>query len=216
MDVITMVMHRLLLWSSPHSSDIAAAMPSSPAPDEQGLRHQLSAGQMIMVAVGGSIGTGLLLGSAAAIGAAGPSVILSFLFAALITWLVALAMGELASRHPAAGSFQLYATLYHGEWLGFLSGAGYWAAISISIGTEMVASATYMALWFPRVPALVWIVLFAALLLAVNLRSVGSYGEFEYWFAMIKVVVIALFIVFGAGLLLTGRAAPQYTSQGGF
>ncbi len=89
-------------------------------------------------------------------------------------------------------------------------------AIAVSIGAEMVASATYMQLWFPRVPALVWVVLFSAVLLLINLLSVGDYGRFEFWFAMIKVAVIAAFILLGASLLLSGHAAPQYTAQGGF
>ncbi|HEX5473355.1 MAG TPA: amino acid permease [Vicinamibacterales bacterium] len=182
---------------------------------EQGLKRELTAGQMAMVAVGGSIGTGLLLGSAAAIEVAGPAVILTFVFAAFVTWTVTLALGDLAPHHPAAGSFQLYGDLYLGEWAGFLSGAGYWAAIAISIGTEMVASATYMAFWFPGVPAIVWVAIASLLLLGVNLLSVGRYGRFEYWFAMIKVVVIAAFIVLGAALMMTGRTTPQYTAHGG-
>jgi L-asparagine transporter-like permease len=182
---------------------------------EHGLRRQLTAGQMAMVAVGGSIGTGLLLGSAAAIEVAGPSVILTFLFAAFVTWTVALALGELAPLHPAAGSFQRYGDLYLGEWPGFLSGAGYWAAIAISIGTEMVASATYMSFWFPRVPAIVWVALASMLLLGVNVLSVGRYGRFEYWFAMIKVVVIAAFVALGAALMIGGRTPAQYTAHGG-
>jgi L-asparagine transporter-like permease len=186
------------------------------ASHEQGLRHQLSAGQMAMVAVGGSIGTGLLLGSAAALEIAGPGVILSFALAALISWTVTLAFGELASQHPAAGSFGVYADLYLNHWAGFVSRAGYWAAISISIGAEMVASATYMAFWFPKVPALVWAVTFSLLLFLINLRSVGNYGRFEYWFAMIKVATIVAFIVIGAGLLFGGRVTPQYTAHGGF
>jgi L-asparagine transporter-like permease len=183
---------------------------------EHGLRRQLTAGQMTMVAVGGSIGTGLLLGSAAAIGVAGPAVILTFLLAAFINWTVTLALGELASTHPAAGSFRLYGDLYLNEWAGFLSGAGYWAAIAISIGAEMVASATYMAFWFPTVPAIMWVLAASVLLLAVNLLRVRDYGRFEYWFAMIKVVVIAAFVVIGAALMLTGRTAPQYLTHGGF
>ena len=147
---------------------------------EQGLRHQLSAGQMAMVAVGGSIGTGLLLGSAAAMQIAGPGVILSFAIAAFINWTVALAMGELSSVHPAAGSFGLYGDLYLNEWAGFLARAGYWAAIAISIGAELVASATYMSYWLPRVPALFWVVIFSLLLVVINLRTVGDYGRFEY------------------------------------
>ncbi len=169
-----------------------------------------------MVAVGGSIGTGLLLGSANAISLAGPSVILSFLLAGFINFTVACALGELACAHPAAGSFGVYGDLYLNDWAGFLSRGGYWAAIAVSIGAEMVASAVYMALWFPRVPALVWVAAFSLLLLLVNLRDVGDYGRFEFWFAMVKVVTIAAFVVLGSGLLLSGRVTPQYTAQGGF
>jgi amino acid transporter, AAT family len=171
---------------------------------------------MAMVAVGGSIGTGLLLGSAAALEIAGPGVILSFALAAFITLTVTLALGELSSMHPAAGSFGVYGDLYLNRWAGFIARAGYWAAISISIGAELVASATYLAYWFPSVPAVTWVLLFSVLLLLINLRSVGNYARFEYWFAMIKVATIAAFVVLGAGLLLSGRVAPEYTTHGGF
>jgi AAT family amino acid transporter len=194
--------------------------PDSSRPDsispESGLRHQLTAGQITMVAVGGSIGTGLLLGTAAAIELAGPAVILSFILAAFISWTVALALGELASTHPAAGSFGVYGDLYLNHWAGFISRAGYWLAISVSIGAEMVASATYMQLWLPGVPAMVWVLAFSAFLLGMNFLSVHNYGRFEFWFAMIKVAVITAFITLGAVLLLTGHTAPQYTNHGGF
>jgi AAT family amino acid transporter len=183
---------------------------------ESGLRHQLSAGQMAMVAVGGSIGTGLLLGSAAAMELAGPAVILSFLLAGFISWTVTMALGELSSAHPAAGSFGLYADLYLNPWAGFISRAGYWIAISVSVGANLVASATYMRYWFPAVPALVWIVLFSLLLIVVNVRSVGDYGRFEFWFAMVKLVTMVTFIIIGGMLLAGGRVPPQYTAQGGF
>jgi amino acid transporter, AAT family len=192
-------------------------MPAEDKPDqEQGLRHQLSAGQMAMVAVGGSIGTGLLLGSAAALEIAGPGVILSFALAALITLTVALALGELSSMHPGAGSFGMYGDLYLNRWAGFVARAGYWAALSISIGAELVASATYLAFWFPSVPALLWVIVFSVLLLLINLRGVEHYARFEYWFALIKVATILAFVGLGAWLLLGGRVAPQYTTQGGF
>src|ERR1700691_177259 len=190
-------------------------MPTTPNP-ESGLRRQLSAGQITMVAVGGSIGTGLLLGPAAAIQPAGPAVILSFVLAAFISGTVALALAELATAHPAAGSFGVYGDLYLNHYAGFLARAGYWLAIAVSIGAEMVASATYMQLWFPRVPAIVWVFIFSLLLLATNFLSVHSYGRFEFWFAMIKVAIIATFITLGALLLLSGRATPQYTNHGGF
>jgi L-asparagine transporter-like permease len=183
---------------------------------EQGLHHQLTVGQMTMVAVGGSIGTGLLLGSAAALEVAGPSVILSYVVAAFIAYTVAMALGELASVHPAAGSFAVYGELYLNQYLGFLCRAAYWAAIAFSIGAELVASATYMNYWLPAVRGEIWVVLFSALLLIVNLRSVGSYGRFEFWFAMIKFSTIVAFILAGAALLISGRVTPQYTAHGGF
>jgi len=199
-------------------------MPSAPstnpsqAPEinEAGLRHQLSAGQMAMVAVGGSIGTGLLLGSGAAMEAAGPAAILSFLAAAFINWTVAMALGELACAHPAAGSFGVYGDLYLNSFFGFIARAGYWLGLVLAIGTEMIAAATYMSTWFPGVRAYVWIVVFGAVLLVINLRSVGSYGRFEFWLSMIKLSTILAFIAIGATLLGSGRAAPQYTVHGGF
>jgi L-asparagine transporter-like permease len=193
-------------------------MPSSAADKihEQGLHHQLTAGQMTMVAVGGSIGTGLLLGSAAALEIAGPSVILSYLVATFIAYTVAMALGELASTHPAAGSFGVYGELYLSPYLGFLCRAGYWASIAFSIGAELTASATYMSYWLPAVPGVVWVLVFSAVLVAVNLGNVGSFGRFEFWFAMIKFATIVAFILAGAELLFSGRVPQQYTAHGGF
>lgn len=192
-------------------------MPIKQASDqEKGLRQQLSAGQMAMVGVGGSIGTGLLLGSGAAIQIAGPALILTYLAGAFLAWTVTNALGELASAHPGAGSFGLYADLYLNPWAGFVARYGYWFAIAVAVGAELVAASTYSQYWFPGVPGLVWVVVYAALLLLINLRSVGDYGSFEFWFAMIKVVTIAVFVVAGSWLLVGGRAAPQYLSHGGF
>ena len=169
-----------------------------------------------MVAVGGSIGTGLLLGSGAAMEVAGPAAILSFVAAAFVNWTVAMALGELACAHPAAGSFGVYGDLYLNSFAGFMARAGYWLGLVLAIGAEMVAAATYMAAWFPGVPSYWWIILFGATLLVINLRSVGSYGRFEFWLSMIKLATIIAFILIGAGLLASGRAAPQYTAHGGF
>ncbi len=169
-----------------------------------------------MVAVGGSIGTGLLLGSGAAVEIAGPAAILSFVAAAFINWTVAMALGELACAHPAAGSFGVYGDLYLNSYAGFLARAGYWVGLALAIGTEMVAAATYMAAWFPSVPSYIWIVVFGTALLAINLISVGSYGQFEFWLSMIKLVTIIAFIFVGTALLTTARSAQQYTTQGGF
>jgi L-asparagine transporter-like permease len=171
---------------------------------------------MAMVAVGASIGTGLLLGSGAAMEVAGPAVILSFLIAAFSNFAFAMALGELACAHPAAGSFGVYGDLYLNPFCGFLARSGYWVGIALNIGAEMVAASTYMAYWFPGVRSYIWVLIFSVVLLIINLRSVKSYGQFEFWFSMIKLVTIVGFILIGASLLLTGRVTPQYTTQGGF
>jgi L-asparagine transporter-like permease len=171
---------------------------------------------MAMLAVGGSIGTGLLLGSGAAIKIAGPAVILTYLLGAAIAFTVTMALGEMASAHPAAGSFGLYAELYLNSWAGFVSRYCYWFSVVIAVSAELVAAATYMRTWFPGVRPVIWIVAFAGVLLVVNLREVGNYATFEYWFAMVKVSAIVLFIVIGAVLLFGHRVPAQYETSGGF
>ncbi|MBZ5533238.1 MAG: amino acid permease [Acidobacteriia bacterium] len=183
---------------------------------EQGLKRELGARQMAMVAVGGSIGTGLLLGSGAAIQVAGPAVIVTYALSALITFTVAMALGEMSAAHPAAGSFGVYAELYLNPWAGFVARYGYWFSVVMAIGSELVAAGTYMQIWFPGVPVVVWMVVFGGFLVAINLFSVGHYGTFEYWFALIKVVTIFVFILMGAALLFAGKVHPQYVASGGF
>jgi AAT family amino acid transporter len=187
---------------------------------EAGLRRQLSSQQLAMIAIGGAIGTGLFLGSSLAVRLAGPAVILTFVLGAGITLLLMGALSEMAVAHPTAGSFGVHAEIYLGKWAGFVVRYTYWAVQAIAIGGEATAVAVYCRWWFPSVPSWLWIVGFSAGLLWVNARSVGSFGTFEYWFAMIKVVAIVLFIVFGAAVLLgVGRpaiGAHNYTAGGFF
>ena len=169
-----------------------------------------------MVAVGGSIGTGLLLGSGAAVQIAGPAVIVTYILGAFLAWTVTNALGELASAHPDAGSFGLYAELYLNPWAGFVARYGYWTSVVAAVGAELVAASTYSSYWFPAVPGVVWVAVYASVLLLINLRTVGDYGHFEFWFAMVKVVTIIGFILVGAWLLSGSRVAPQYLNHGGF
>src|SRR5260370_37944665 len=130
------------------------------------------------------------------------------------------ALSEMAVAHPTAGSFGVYAELYLNAWAGFAVRYTYWAAQCIAIGGEAIAIAIYCQWWFSNTPKWLWIVGFSVALVYVNARSVGSFGSFEYWFAMIKVVAIVLFIVFGVALL-TGigpKAAigfSNFTAHGG-
>jgi AAT family amino acid transporter len=176
---------------------------------------------MAMIAIGGAIGTGLFLGSALAVHTAGPAVILSYLLGAVIALLMMGALSEMAVAHPTAGSFGIYAELYLSRWSGFVVRYTYWAAQSIAIGGEATAAAIYCRWWLPGVPAWLWIVLFALIIVGANAMGVGSFGEFEYWFAMIKVATIVVFIAFGALLLAQivhepGVGFANFTAHGGF
>jgi len=169
---------------------------------EHGLARKLSERQMSMIAIGGAIGTGLFLGSALAVRTAGPGVILSYIFAALVALLLMYCLCEMAVVHPTAGSFGVYADLYLSPWAGFVVRYTYWAAQAIAIGGEAVAAGIYTQWWFPQTPAWMWVIVYAAVLVFVNARSVGAFGSFEYWFSMIKVVAIVVFIMLGAAVLL--------------
>ena len=168
---------------------------------EQGLARQLPQRQLSMIAIGGAIGTGLFLGSAIAVRTAGPGVVLTYVFAAIITLLLMACLAEMAVVHPTAGSFGIYAELYLSKWAGFTIRYTYWAAQSIAIGGEAVAAAIYTQWWFPHTPAWLWVLLYSAALIVINSMSIGAFGTFEYWFAMIKVIAILVFIVLGVAMI---------------
>src|SRR5277367_6413126 len=167
---------------------------------EAGLHRNLTPRQLSMIAMGGAIGTGLFLGSAISVKLAGPGVIFSYLAAAAIALCLMWALGEMTVAHPVAGSFGVYAEMYVHPWAGFAMRYSYWLGQVIATGSEVVAASIYCQHWFPNVPSWMWIAGFSALVY-VNARSVASFGEFEYWFAMIKVLTITLFLILGASLL---------------
>jgi amino acid transporter, AAT family len=154
-----------------------------------------------MMTIGGAIGVGLFLGSSVTVGLAGPGVIFSYLFCAVIALIVAYSIAEMAIVHPVAGSFGVYAQTYLNEWSGFAVRVTYAFVQILAIGAEVTAVAIYFSFWFPAVPQWLWVVAVSAGLIAVNGLRVGNFGEFEYWFAIIKVVTIVAFILVGLGLI---------------
>jgi AAT family amino acid transporter len=168
---------------------------------EGGLNKALTRSQVVMIGLGGAIGTGLFMGSGLAIGYAGPAVVLSFAIAALAAVAIVFSLSEMAVVHPTAGSFGTYAEIYLNPWAGFIVRYSYWMAQVIAIGGEAVAAGVYMTFWFPGTPLWMWSVGFAFVLLYFNSRSVNNFGSIEYWFAMIKVVAIILFIILGASMI---------------
>lgn len=174
-----------------------------------------------MIAIGGAIGTGLFLGSSLAVHTAGPAVLVSYVIGAVIALVFMGALSEMAVAHPAPGSFGVYAEMYLNPWAGFVVRYSYWACQCIAIGNEAVAIGIYCQWWLPNTPQWLWVIVFGGALLFVNAWSVTSFGGFEYWFAMIKVVAIILFIVIGIGLLGGAAHRPaigltNLTAHGGF
>ena len=179
----------------------------TPSSDERAdgqLARSLGHGQMAMIAMGSALGTGLFLGSGEAIGIAGPAVIISFALGAMIAATIALAMGEMASRHPVRGGFGTLAARYLSPFWGYLSRWLYWIVTVCVTGAELVACAAYLAYWVPAVPIWAGILLFAALIIAINLSSVGSFGVIEFFLSSIKVIAVFVFILIGAVLVLFG------------
>ena len=175
---------------------------------ESGLNKGLSKAQVVMIGLGGAIGTGLFMGSGIAINYAGPAVILSYIIAGFAAVVMVFSLSEMAVVHPTAGSFGTYAETYLNPWSGFVVRYTYWIAQVIAVGGEAVAAGVYMTYWMPDVPVWMWSLGFAFILLYVNSRSVSDFGTFEYWFAFIKVAAIVLFIILGAATIFGIGTAP--------
>ena len=189
--------------------------------DSHELKRGLTQRQLTMMTIGGAIGVGLFLGSSLTIRLAGPGVILSYLFSAVIAVIVAYSIAEMAVVHPVAGSFGVYAQTYLNEWSGFAVRATYAFVQIIAIGAEVTAVAIYCSMWFPAVPQWVWVVGVSVGLIAINAMQVGNFAEFEYWFAIIKVVAIVAFILVGFGLIfgfgpVSAIGFSNLTAHGGF
>jgi GABA permease len=199
---------------------------SAPAPSS-GLRHALKQRHMTMIALGGVIGAGLFVGSGVVIKAAGPAAVVSFVITGLLVVLVMRMLGEMAVALPAVGSFYEYARLAWsdrprlGELAGFLTGWMYWYFWVIVVALEAVAGAGLVRFWLPNIPA--WFISLSLLLslTLTNLVSVRSYGEFEFWFASIKVAAIVAFLML-AGVYVLGlwpgsaHGVANLTAHGGF
>lgn len=189
--------------------------------ESEGLHRRLSQRQLTMMAIGGAIGVGLFLGSSVTIRLAGPGVILSYLLGAGIALIMSYVLTEMAVVHPVAGAFGVYAEKYLNPWAGFSVRATYAVAQIIAIGAEVTAAGIYIAYWLPDVPQWIWVVLVSAALVALNAMQVNRLGEFEYWFAMIKVAAIVAFILVGLSLIfgIGSRHAiglANLTQHGGF
>ncbi|RAC97485.1 GABA permease, partial [Burkholderia multivorans] len=158
-----------------------------------GLGTGLKQRHVTMMSIAGVIGAGLFVGSGHAIAEAGPASILAYAIAGVLVVLVMRMLGEMAVAHPDSGSFSTYADRAIGHWAGFTIGWLYWWFWVLVIPIEATAAATILNAWFPGIATWMFALGITLLLTITNLFSVKNYGEFEFWFALIKVVAIVVF-----------------------
>ncbi|MFB6422025.1 MAG: amino acid permease [Candidatus Malihini olakiniferum] len=168
------------------------------------LRRELKARHLTMIAIGGSIGTGLFFASGATVSQAGPAgALFSYTLIGLMVYFLMNSLGELAAFMPVSGSFSTYGAKYVEEGFGFALGWNYWYNWAITIAVDLVAAQLVMSYWFSEVPGWIWSALFLVLMFLFNYISVKGFGEAEYWFSLIKVITVLVFIVVGL-LMIVG------------
>lgn len=168
----------------------------------EGLVRGLKNRHVQMIALGGAIGSGLFLGSAQAIHKAGPSLLLAYALGGMAVFFMARALGELLLYRPVAGSFATYAQEFVGPWAGFVTGWSYWLLWVLVGIAELTAVGVYVRYWFPDLPQWIPVLVMLGILLTANLLNVKVFGEFEFWFALIKVLAVSALLVFGAFVLM--------------
>ncbi|MFE9306396.1 amino acid permease [Streptomyces sp. NPDC006706] len=187
---------------------------TNPEGPGSGLQAGLKNRHLSMIAIGGVIGAGLFVGSSSAIATAGPGILLSYALVGTLVVLVMRMLGEMSAANPTSGSFSAHADRALGGWAGFSIGWLYWFFWVVVLAVEATAGAKILSGWVPAVPQWGWALIVMVVLTATNLVSVGSYGEFEFWFAGIKVVAIAAFIVVG-GLAVFGVLPGAHSDKAG-
>ncbi|MFI1165124.1 amino acid permease [Streptomyces sp. NPDC020801] len=188
---------------------------TSPEEHGSGLKAGLKNRHLTMIAIGGVIGAGLFVGSSSGIATAGPGILLSYALVGTLVVLVMRMLGEMSAANPTSGSFSAHADRALGSWAGFSIGWLYWFFWVVVLAVEATAGAKILEGWIPAVPQWGWALIVMVVLTATNLVSVGSYGEFEFWFAGIKVVAIGAFIVVGA-LAIFGVLPGAHSDKAGF
>ncbi|WP_406153190.1 amino acid permease [Streptomyces anulatus] len=196
--------------------------PSSSAVPAEPLSHGLKQRHLTMLGLGGVIGAGLFVGSGAGIAVAGPAIVVSYLIAGALAMLVMRMLGEMSAAMPASGSFSVHAERALGRWAGFSVGWLYWFLLVVVLAVEATAAAQIAHGWVPGIEPWAWVLLFMVVFTAANLTAVKNFGEFEFWFASLKVGAIVVFLVLG--LLAVFGWLPDtdpvgmtnLTGQGGF
>lgn len=182
---------------------------------ENSLKRSLHARHLTMISIGGAIGTGLFVASGETISTAGPGgALVAYTLIGFMVYLLMQSLGEMATYLPVSGSFGEYGARFISPSFGFAIGWNYWFNWAITVAAELSAAALVMKFWFPHTPGWVWSALFLALLLFLNSLSARTYGEGEFWFAVIKVVTVVVFLILGVLVIVgvLGGESPGFTN----
>jgi L-asparagine transporter-like permease len=179
------------------------------ASTETALKRGLKNRHIQLIALGGSIGTGLFLAVNGAIAMTGPAIILGYLIAGVFVFFFMRQLGEMDTEEPMAGSFSYFADKYWGKFPGFLAGYNYWI-LYIMVGiAELTGTTAYIQFWFPNIPTWLIALFFFILINGINLTTVKAYGETEFWFTFVKVAAICAMIVVGLYILLVNTSLVE-------
>ncbi|MCM3672380.1 MULTISPECIES: amino acid permease [Peribacillus] len=174
---------------------------SASSPTE--LKRSLKARHLMMISLGGTIGTGLFLASGGAIHSAGPGgALVAYAIIGIMVYYLMTSLAEMAAFMPVAGSFRVYASKFVDPSFGFAIGWNYWYNWAITIAAELAAVVLIMKFWFPDSPSFIWSAIALITMFLINYMSVKGFGETEFWFAMIKVVTVVIFLITGVLIIL--------------
>lgn len=190
------------------------------------LKRTMKPRHLIMLSLGGVIGTGLFFNTGYIISTTGAAgTLLAYLIGALVVWLVMQCLGELSVAMPVTGAFHVYAARYIGPATGYTVAWLYWLTWTVALGSSFIAAGFCMQYWFPHVPVWIWSALFCVLIFSLNAVSTRFFAEGEFWFSLIKVATILVFIILGCGAIFgfipmkDGSSAPglvNLTREGWF
>lgn len=171
---------------------------SSETKEKTQVKRGLKQRHLTMIALGGTIGTGLFVASGATISQAGPfGALVAYAAIGIMVFFLMTSLGEMASYLPISGSFATFASRYVDKAFGFAMGWNYWFNCAITVAVEIATVGVVMKFWLPSVPSWIWSAIVFVLILAINLTSVRAYGEWEFWMALVKVITVVAFLAVG-------------------
>lgn len=178
-------------------------------------RQDMQTRHIVMLALGGVIGTGLFLTSGYTVNQAGPlGAVIAYIIGAILVYLVMMCLGELAVQMPEVGAFSSYATRYLGPGTGYTVAWMYWLTWTVAIGSEFTAAGMLMVRWLPDTPVWLWSALFGAAVFTINVISVRAFAETEFWLSLVKVLAVIAFLILGGGAIIGVFEIKQAHSAG--